>query len=287
MENNFNILCIDDDPTILDILTQNLSMYNLFATTLPFEGLEILTKNQIDLILLDISMPELGGFSVCEMIKNENNFKDIPIIFITSSVSDQDISQAFSLGGVDYIKKPFNVMELKVRVKNHLGLRQYNLKLQKEVQDEYEKNLKTEEILLHKSELLNAVKLYLLKQSDKPLLKSDFRRILEESIELLKIEQNEPIIELSNGYKWDKNSSMLYCDDKVIKLKSSETNLLELFILKKNQKISLEQIHLYLWGDSSLTLNATSVRNVVTSLRKKLPQNLINSVYGGDYIFQF
>lgn len=286
MENNFTILCIDDDPTILDILTHNLAIYNLFATTLPFEGLEILTKNQIDLILLDISMPELGGFSICEMIKNENNFKDIPIIFITSSTSDEDISQAFSLGGVDYIKKPINVMELKVRVKNHLGLSQYNLQLQKEVQNEYKKNLKTKEILLHKSELLNAVKLYLLKQTDKPILKSDFKRILKESIEFLKIEHSESMIELHDGYKWDKNNSILYRDDKIIKLKSSEANLLELFIIKKNQKISLEQIHLYLWGESSLTLNPTSVRNVVTSLRKKLPQNLIMSVYGGDYIFQ-
>jgi DNA-binding response OmpR family regulator len=286
MENNFSILCIDDDPTILDILTQNLSHYNLFATTLPFEGLEILTKNYIDLILLDINMPELNGFNVCQMIKNENNFKDIPIIFITSSISDEDIHQAFSSGGVDYIKKPINMMELKQRVKNHLNLRHYSLQLQKEVQNEYEKNMKTEQILLHKSELLNAVKLYLSKQASKPLVKSDFQRVIQDSIKLLKVEQNEPIIDLVENYRWDKNSSILYHNDMVVKLKTSESNLLELFILKKNQKISLMQIHIYLWGDSSATFNATSVRNIVTSLRKKLPQNLITTVYGGDYIFK-
>ena len=117
-------------------------------------------------------------------------------------------------------------------------------------------------------------------------MKSDFQRVIQDSIKLLKVEQNEPIIDLVENYRWDKNSSILYHNDMVVKLKTSESNLLELFILKKNQKISLMQIHIYLWGDSSATFNATSVRNIVTSLRKKLPQNLITTVYGGDYIFK-
>lgn len=118
-------------------------------------------------------------------------------------------------------------------------------------------------------------------------MRSNFKKILKESIELLKIEQNEPIVELGNDYRWNKNSSMLHRDNKIVRLKASETSLLELFILKKNQKVSLEQIYLYLWGDSSMTFNATSIRNIVVSLRKKLPQNLINSVYGGNYIFKY
>lgn len=287
MENNFNILCIDDDPNILDILTEQLSSYDLFMTTDPYEGLEILLQNSIDLILLDISMPKLNGFSVCKMIKNEKELEDIPIIFITASTDDKDIQEAFSSGGVDYIKKPINIMELKVRVKNHLNLRNYQLQLQQDVQKEIEKNTKTEQILLHRSEILHAVKLYLSKQADKPLAKNDFQRVIQDSMELLKSEQSKAVIELDENYKWHSSDSTLYCNESIVKLKASEANLLELFILKKNQKISIEQIHFYLWGDSSLTFNATSVRNLITGLRKKLPKKFITTVYGGEYVFHF
>jgi DNA-binding response OmpR family regulator len=286
MKNNYNILCVDDDPSLLDIVTFNLKEYNLYVTTNAYEGIEILLKNIIDLILLDINMPELNGFAFCKIIKNEDILKDIPIIFITASTSDKDIDESFSLGGVDYIRKPINVIELKQRVKNHLKLRNYNLQLQENIQDAIDKNMKTEQVLLHRSELLNAVKLYLSKQVNKSLVKNDFQRIISESIELLKFEQNEPIINLGNNFEWHKKESILYQNDILINLNKSETNLLELFILKKNQKISLEQIHMYLWGDSSLTFNSTSVRNVVTKLRKKLPKNLITTVYGGDYILE-
>lgn len=286
MTNNFNILCIDDDPTLLDIVTFNLKEYNLFVTTNAYEGIEILLKNNIDLILLDINMPELNGFDFCKIAKNEQELKDIPIIFITASSSDEDIHEAFSLGGVDYIRKPINIMELKQRVKNHLQLRLYHLELQENVKEVVEKNIKVEQVLFHRSELLNAVKLYLLKQADKPLVKNDFQRIIQDSIELLKFEQTEPIINLGENFEWHKKESILYQNNIIVKLNKSETNLLELFILRKNQKISLEQIHIYLWGDSSITFNATSVRNVITNLRKKIPKNLISSVYGGDYIFK-
>lgn len=286
MENNYNILCIDDDPTLLDIVTFNLKEYNLFVTINAFEGIETLLKNRIDLILLDIKMPELSGFDFCKIIKNEDTLKDIPIIFITASTLDEDIDKAFSLGGVDYIRKPINIIELKQRVKNHLKLRNYNLQLQENIKDAVDKNMKTEQVLLHRSELLNAVKLYLSSQANKPLVKNDFQRVLRESIELLKFEQTEPIINFGENFEWHKKESLLYCDKILVKLKKSETNLLELFILKKNQKVSIEEIHIYLWGDSSITFNATSVRNVITGLRKKIPKNIISSVYGGDYILE-
>lgn len=286
LKNNFNILCVDDDPNILDILTHHLSNYNLFITLDPYDGLDILLQNNIDLILLDISMPKLNGFNVCKMIKNEEKLVNIPIIFITASNDDKDIEEAFSIGGVDYIKKPINSMELKARVKNHLNLRRYQLQLQENIQNEIEKNIETNQILVHRSEILHGVKLYLSKQADKPLLKSDFQRVIQDSIELLKLEQKKPIIHLDKNYKWDSYNSTLYYQDSIVDLKSSETNLLELFILKKNQKIDIEEIHLYLWGDSSFTFNATSVRNLISSLRKKLPKEFISTVYGGKYIFR-
>lgn len=83
-----------------------------------------------DLILLDINMPEMSGYEVCQRIKADANLKDIPILFISASTDTIDKVKAFSNGAVDYITKPFQVEEVYARVENHLGLRQ----LQNEVE---------------------------------------------------------------------------------------------------------------------------------------------------------
>lgn len=83
-----------------------------------------------DLILLDINMPEMSGYEVCQRIKADASLKDIPILFISASTETIDKVKAFSMGAVDYITKPFQVEEVYARVENHLGLRQ----LQNEVE---------------------------------------------------------------------------------------------------------------------------------------------------------
>ncbi len=86
------------------------------------KALEILAKEKIDLVLLDVMMPNMDGFEVCERIRENPDFKNIPVIFLTAKTDTQSITRAFQLGGVDYISKPFNNDELLARVRTHLRL---------------------------------------------------------------------------------------------------------------------------------------------------------------------
>ena len=83
-----------------------------------------------DLILLDIRMPDLNGYQVCERLKAESRTKDIPIIFISALDAVQDKVKAFTVGGVDYITKPFHIEEVLARVETHLALRKLQEQLE-------------------------------------------------------------------------------------------------------------------------------------------------------------
>jgi sigma-B regulation protein RsbU (phosphoserine phosphatase) len=83
-----------------------------------------------DLILLDIRMPEMNGYEVCEHLKAEAQTRDIPIIFISALDATQDKVRAFTVGGVDYVTKPFQVEEVLARVETHLALRRLQRQLQ-------------------------------------------------------------------------------------------------------------------------------------------------------------
>ncbi|MCF8391508.1 MAG: hybrid sensor histidine kinase/response regulator, partial [Bacteroidales bacterium] len=75
-----------------------------------------------DLILLDVMMPEINGFEVCRMIKKKETLRSIPIIFLTAKIQTEDLAEGFNAGGVDYITKPYNSEELKIRIRNHIEL---------------------------------------------------------------------------------------------------------------------------------------------------------------------
>ena len=79
-------------------------------------------KDHFDLILLDIMMPEMDGFEVCEKLKEDERTKDLPVIFLTAKTDIESVTKAFEIGGIDYITKPFNKAELLARVKTHLEL---------------------------------------------------------------------------------------------------------------------------------------------------------------------
>jgi putative two-component system response regulator len=100
--------------------------YDFSYATHGAEGLSLLKQKdkaaQVDLILLDIMMPEMDGFDVCRKIKTNPKIKEIPIIFLTAKTDVESISKGFSLGAVDYISKPFHADELLARVKTHTQL---------------------------------------------------------------------------------------------------------------------------------------------------------------------
>lgn len=117
------------------------------------EALNLLKENEFDLILLDIIMPIMDGFEVCQRIKNQPALKEIPIIFFTAKDDIESITKAFEMGAADYISKPFHTQELQARVKNHLLIREYQLKLKEQVAREQQKNDEKDLIMLQQSKM--------------------------------------------------------------------------------------------------------------------------------------
>jgi sigma-B regulation protein RsbU (phosphoserine phosphatase) len=119
------ILVVDDIPKNLQVVGKLLDKagYSLSFASDYKKALEILDSAIPDLILLDVMMPEMDGFELCELIKRNAATKDIPVIFLTARISTDDIVRGFQAGAVDYIMKPFNVKELLIRIKTHLELK--------------------------------------------------------------------------------------------------------------------------------------------------------------------
>ena len=123
MEAKDVILVVDDQPMNLKVIASVLGIdYSLSIANNGTNALKMLENGLPDLILLDIMMPDMDGYEVCRRIKANEKTKDIPIIFLTAKTDIDDIIKGFDLGAVDYITKPFNPTEMRVRVVNHLNL---------------------------------------------------------------------------------------------------------------------------------------------------------------------
>ena len=128
-----NLLIVDDKPANLRLLAAMLVEQG-YKVRSAINGPLALTATQAappDMILLDINMPEMNGYEVCERLKADESTHDIPIIFISALDETEDKVKAFTVGGVDYITKPFQLEEVLARVDTHLALRM----LQKQLQD--------------------------------------------------------------------------------------------------------------------------------------------------------
>lgn len=124
MNLNYDVLIVDDVSDNIKIIMNILKEenYNLSFAKSGKKALEILSTTNFDLILLDIMMPDIDGYEVCEIIKKDDRLADIPIIFLTAKTDMDSMTKAFEVGGVDYITKPFHSNELLSRVKTHLEL---------------------------------------------------------------------------------------------------------------------------------------------------------------------
>jgi len=133
------VLIVDDIQSNVEFVTEVLELEDLtmLSANDGQTAIEITKSNKPDLILLDISMPDMDGYEVCEILKNDPTTKDIPIIFLTARVQKEDMLHGFKIGGVDYIVKPFNFNELISRVKTHVDLKLKTEKL-KNINNELE-----------------------------------------------------------------------------------------------------------------------------------------------------
>ncbi|MEY3305649.1 MAG: ATP-binding protein [Pseudanabaena sp.] len=142
---NASVLIVDD--TIYNIQLLSLMLirqgYKVYQATSGLEALDKVNEQLPDIILLDIRMPDINGYEVCTRLKSNPITKDIPIIFISSIEEPSEKVEAFSVGGVDYISKPFQLIEVLARIETHLRL----CSLQKKLQEQNEQLQLSAEVL--------------------------------------------------------------------------------------------------------------------------------------------
>ncbi len=137
-----NILLVDDQPQNLNLLSELLEEQG-YEVRQAINGEMALQTARValpDLILLDIQMPDLDGYTVCQRLKSDAQTQSIPVIFVSALDESWDKVRGFSVGGVDYIAKPFKVIEVLARVENQLKIQH----LQRELR---EKNRQLEEAM--------------------------------------------------------------------------------------------------------------------------------------------
>lgn len=140
-----NVLIVDDITSNLVILAEMIKSAGYVArpVTSAKQAMAVIEVKLPQLILLDISMPDMDGYEFCELLKKDVKTRDIPIIFISAMNTMEDKKRGFELGAVDFISKPFELEEVTIRVNNHLKIYQmqqelegYNRRLHKMVNDQ-------------------------------------------------------------------------------------------------------------------------------------------------------
>lgn len=273
------ILIVDDTLKNVQLLGTVLKKadYEISIATDGKRALELLETVSPDLILLDIMMPDIDGYEVCENIKQNSELRSIPIIFLTGKTDTEDIVKAFETGAADYVTKPFRTAELLARVRLQLELKQARDNLRKS-------NSELERLNKDKDQFLSIV------AHD---LRSPFQGILgltgllKNEFDCLKYDERKSIIELIdssvNGiYKLVENllSWSLIESGKYKLIMNSLTveevvqNQLELFqIHAKDKLINLEikvDNDLYIYSDEQAI--STILRNLISNAIKFTPR---------------
>ncbi len=213
------ILLLEDDIILKESIEEFLTSQNYLVD--GFENSEdafdAIFSVEYDLLLLDVNVPgEWNGFSLRKELANEG--KAIPTIFVTSMSSADAMLQGYANGCCDYIKKPFDLIELLLRVQHAL-----------------------------KSNCFKT--------------KDDF-------------------IDLPEGYRYNVRTYELSCQSKPITLSKREGELLNLFLIHRNQVVSFEMLYEQIWENN---VDAANARVQVNNLRRKLPKDLITNIYGLGY----
>ena len=131
-EKKKEILIIDDSTDAIKVLIKVLTPeFTVYFSTDGFKGIEQAKDKKPDLILLDILMDKINGYEVCKLLKQDKETADIPVIFLTAVSESMDEAQAFSIGGADYITKPFVPVVVLARIRNHIKLTETLMELKR------------------------------------------------------------------------------------------------------------------------------------------------------------
>ena len=215
------ILLMEDDIILSEIILEHLESLG-YEVSVVYNGIEaedLAYAKKFDLLLLDVNVPNVDGFTFLNNLRQTGN--KTPAIFITSLDSIEDLKLGFAMGCDDYIKKPFDLNELETRINN-------------------------------------------------------IKR-------LYKIEQKERL-EIGESIYFDKQNLLLIKDDKEINISKKESEILEFFILNKNETISINQLTNTLWSYENSPSDAT-IRTYIKNLRKLIGDKYISNIRGVGYRF--
>ena len=118
------VVCVEDEPEMIDLyrLILNRRGFEVIGADGGREGLEAIRQHLPELVLLDLMMPDIDGYEICRRLRAHRRTEDVPIIFLTERRERIDRLTGLELGAVDYITKPFDIQELRLRVRNALGV---------------------------------------------------------------------------------------------------------------------------------------------------------------------
>ena len=260
------ILIVDDNESNIDILLGILTNCDVIPALSGQTAIEIIDNENIDLILLDVMMPEMDGFEVCKIIKNNPRTMNIPIIFLTSKYEMEDIKKGFELGAVDYVTKPFYPIELLVRINTHLELRSYQINLEEKIKDELEKNKLQEQILFQQSKQaeIGELLMHIAHQWKQPL--SELGSINTYNIGKLEFDNNIDKDELNDNL--NKNST-------IIKFMSDTIETFQNFY-----KPDCEKKDFYIYDAVCNAINIIDATMDYNNIKLKIQQKTNPKIYG-------
>jgi len=127
------LLLVDDDPQLLDCMRTLLEPWGFNLTLLddPQQFWDTLEQTSPDLLILDIEMPDLSGIELCQVVRNDPRWSELPVLFLSARADAQTVQQVFTVGADDYISKPFVGPELVARILNRLDRTKILRKLRK------------------------------------------------------------------------------------------------------------------------------------------------------------
>ena len=251
-----NILIVDDTPQNLHLLVDLLTEYDYKVRPVPNGKLALSAAeiNPPDLILLDIMMPDLNGYEVCQQLKSNPKTKDIPVIFISAFNEPIDKVRAFAVGGSDYINKPFQIHEVLMRIRNQLKV----INLQQQLKAKNKQLLQTldrfkqsqkQEFEFHKQNALSKITVGIGQQVNNPLAEiqhtlKEIEQFGEATLEnipsflaTISPEQQKYFVSLLKHAR-DNQINLLLSEDEKQKLKQQIVAKLARFELEETEKIA-------------------------------------------------
>jgi len=274
-EKDFTILIVDDVARNIQVVANTLNPkgYRLLFSQSASKAIEIVKNKEIDLILLDIMMPEMNGYDVCAKIKTIPDKKDIPLIFLTAKNDIESITKGFKAGGIDFIVKPFNNDELLARVETHLKLRNA-FKIIQNQNEELQKLNETKDkffsIIAHDlRNPFNAV--YMLSEALKRRFDINEESETKQIVDLLHLSSKEINELLDNLLTWSRlqRNKLEYIPEEIKIKQLFNSNLVLYDSIAKSKNINLYanvESDLHLIADRNM-LN-TIIRNLLTNAIK-------------------